>query len=928
LTTLTFDRIAALMLVLPLLLLGGCNKADSDYMALAKAAFQSKDFGAAQIHLKNLLAKEPNNGEARVLMGQALLDGGDPTGAAIEFKRAREQKVDDNRVVPLLAEAMISAGESRLLIEQFGTAKLSSPESAARLSSSLAMAYLTLKRTETAREVIDAALKLAPKSSDARITLARIQSTEGKPGEALSTIDALLKDDPGLERAWALKGYLLESTDATKEAIAAYAKALEINPKQLEGLYAGAMLEMQRGDLKAARMAFTKLEAAWPRNPNTLYVEARLNHLEGKYAAARPMFAAVINVAPENVATLISAGLNELKLDAPIQAEALLARAVSLQPSNSTARFLLAQAYLRLGKPDKATSTLAQLLETKDVSAGVLVAAAQAKLMQGDATGADQLFSRAEKLKSSDAGVRTALASARMARFGEADAALRELEQISQSSESTDADLRVISARLARREWAPALEAIAKLEAKTPSLASGPELRGQALLLNGDAAAARAAFEEALKRDKFYAPALAQLTALDLKEGKQDQARQRLQGILAADRDNSQALTMLAMLSVQTGSTSAEVLELLERATKSDPLNLNAWMTLLMRHFNAGDFPAAMLAAQTAMKAIPENVQLMDLTGRIQLAAGNLNQANSTFADLIKVAPRSAAGYMGLASALVAGNDIEAATKVVQRLVAMDPQYIDAQRMAAELAVRRRRYGEALDIARLLQRQFPADAAGYLVEAQVEAQQNHRPQFIAALRVAAKKTNPQAAPVQLHGELLRSGDKALAGQFAEEWLKLHPKDAAFLSYVGDTELDAKNWQGALTQYERALAINPQHVPALNNAAMALLNLKDDTKAMKYVERALVVQPNRPEVLDTLAQIHMSRKDYSKAAAALRLAIGRATDPGPLQLSLAQVYVAQGDNASAIAELQAIVERGKASPLYPQARKQLAQLRSR
>lgn len=921
-------QVALIVSVAAAAVLAGCDKSPEDFKSQAMAAIQARDHAAAILHLKNLLAKEPNNTEARLLLARALVDSGDPQGAVIEAKRARELKADDNKAVPMIAEALIVGGEARLLIEQFGNTRLSSPDAQANLASSLALAYLALSRLDKAREVAEAAAQAAPKSPDARMALARVRSVDGKADDAMGIVDGIVAELPNNDEAWAFKGYLLERKGQTDAAQAAYANALKANPKQLEALYSDAMIKVGSGDLKAARVAHERLAKVWPRNPNTLYVDARLTYLEGRYAAARPLFAALLNIAPEHVPTLIASGLNELKLEAPIQAEAQLARAVSLAPTNNNARYLLAQSEIKLGRPDKATAALAPLLEAPDVNAGVLVVAAQAKLLQGDATGADQLFTRAEKLKSTDPSVRTALASARMTKPAEADAALRELEAISQASEATDADLRVISARLARKETKEALAAIAQLEKKSPGLASGPELRGRAALQGGDVAGARKAFEDALTRDKTYIPALAQLVALDMKDGKPDQARKRVESVLAIDKNNSQALVMLASLVVQTGGSPAEVLDLLDKATKSDPLNLNAWMTLLMRHFHAGDFQAAMLVAQSANKAIPDNVQLADLTGRIQMAAGSLNQANSTFAEIIRFAPRSAAGYMGLATALVAGNDLDAAAKVVQRLVALEPTYIDAQRMAGDIAIRQRKYADAMKVAKYLQRIHPAHAAGYLLEAQLETAQNRRGPAIAALRAAVTKTNVQDAPVLLHQELVRSDDAAGAKAFADSWLKQYPKDAAFITYLGDVESEAKNWPAASAQYERALQIDDKLVPALNNAAMAALQQKDSAKALEYVNRALALQPNRPEVLDTLAQVHASRKEYAQATAALRAAIGRATNPSPLQWSLAQIYVAAGDPASAIAELQAIVDRGKTQPLYPAARKQIAELRRR
>lgn len=924
----SLGRYAVLMLAVPLLLqLGGCPKSPSDFMASAKASIQAKDSAAALLHLKNAIAKEPNNAEARVLIGEVLLTTRDPAAAVIELKRARELKIDDNRAVPLLAEAMHLMGSDRQLIDQFGAIKLTLPAAAAELASTLALAHVEMKRPEKAREVVDTALKRAPASVPLRLTSARVKVMEGQPGEAMNMVNELLKDAPDIDDAWAFKGVLHQSAAEPDKALAAYERAIQINPKQLEALYSVTLIQMTREDFKSAREALMRLAKAWPRSLNTLYLEARLNYLEGKYAVARPQFAALLNQAPENVPTLIAAGVNELKLAAPIQAEAQLARAVSLAPTERTARYYLAQAQLQLNRPDKATAALSPLLEGADVTAGVLVLAAQAKLLQGDAAGADGLFTRAAKQKPTDAGVRTALAVARMSKQTDVEGALRELQQISEATTSTEADYRVISARLARRELKEALAAIARLEQKAPQNPSGPELRGQALKMMDDLPGARKAFEEALQRDKSYAPALAQLTALDVKAGKPEVARQRLVTLLASDRNNSQALTMLASLSAQTGAPSAEVLELLERATTADPLNLNAWMTLLMRHFYAGDFQAAVLAAQSANKSIPDNLPLMDLTGRIQLAAGSTNQANSTYADMIKVAPRSPAGYMGLAATLLGANDTESAAKVIQRLVALDPSYVAAQRMAADIALRRRLYGEAMTIARNLQRLHPEEATGYMLEAQTELAQSRRPAAIAALRVSVKKRNPDAAPVRLHDELMRGGDRNGAAEFAQDWMKLHPKDYEFLSYLGDVELETKSWGAAASLYARALQIEPNYVAALNNGALALLQT-DSAKALEYAQRAQVIQPNRAEVLDTLAQVHIRKKEYPKAIALLRQAIARVPDPSSLQLSLAEVYIASGDSASAKAELQSVVDRGKTHPKYLAARKLLAAVRSR
>ena len=507
--------------------------------------------------------------------------------------------------------------------------------------------------------------------------------------------------------------------------------------------------------------------------------------------------------------------------------------------------------------------------------------------------------------------MRTALALAQAAK-GETDAAMRELQLISDSSETIDADLKLISTRLARNEVAEALLAIDKLEKKKPDQPAAAELRGQALLKRNDFEGARKAFSLALQREKAYAPALLQLTNLDLSQGKADQARKRLNAVLDANPRFAPALTMLAGVSLRSGGSASEVLSLLERATKADPLELNGWLMLMMRHFNAGDVQAALNASQSANVAIPDNVLLLEMTGRIQIKGGDIRQANSTYASLIRVAPRSASGYMGLAATLIAADELEAAAKTMQRLIDLDPRAVEPQRMAADIAVRRKMYKEALAIARNLQKQYPNDAVGWAVQGDVEASQGNWAAAAAALRGGLEKQNAAAMPLRLHVALLRDGKLPEARQLEVSWVKSHPKDVVFLAHLG-------GW------YEQVLAIDTKNFGTLNNTAWVLLQT-NDAKALDYAERALSEAPDRPEVLDTLAQIYASQQNYAKAIDSLKRAINRATNTAPLQLSLAQIYIQAKDRPNAINELEKLMALGKSSPYYLPARKLLTEQR--
>ncbi len=67
----------------------GCEgKSETQFIASAEALLDKRDAVGAIIQRKSALEKNPHSGKARLVMGQALLQGGDPVTAQIELFKA------------------------------------------------------------------------------------------------------------------------------------------------------------------------------------------------------------------------------------------------------------------------------------------------------------------------------------------------------------------------------------------------------------------------------------------------------------------------------------------------------------------------------------------------------------------------------------------------------------------------------------------------------------------------------------------------------------------------------------------------------------------------------------------------------------------------------------------------------------------------
>jgi len=920
------NRLAALVLVC-LVVLAGCEKIATDDLGNAKASIAAKQPSAAIISLKNALAKDPNLAEARLLLGEQLLASGDAPGAVAELRKAMTLKLPMAQVIPPLATAMLAAGEAKALVALLQPLTVTDPASVAQVQTALAQAHLSLGNLPAATDAVGKATNADPKSVPARLAGARIALLKGDDVGALQQAERLLLESPNDDSVLTFKGEVLERSPARQDdAMAAYARSMELNPKNYRAMSSLVGLQLIRNDLPKAKQTVAAMRALAPKAFFTLYYEGRLNHLSGDYAAARNQFQAVLDLAPDNAVALLASGVNELKLNALVQAETQLKRAVSLAPGNIAARYYLAQTSLKLARPEEATAALAPLLSAGSPGPEVLLTAAQARLLQGDPQGAEVLFNRAAKLHPKDTSVRVAMAAVNAAK-GDTDTAVRELQMIAETSEGTEADLRLISTRVARNELDAALQAIDVLARKQPGSPAAQELRGQVLLRKKDAAGARAAFEAALKQNPRYVPAIANLAELDLAENKPEQAKKRLTDLADREPGNANARIALATYATRTGGSQEEITGWLEKAAIADPRDARARLLLIERHVVSGRAQAALQAAQAAVAAIPDNAVLLDALARCQLRLGDASQALLTYGKLLQVAPKEPAGYIGQATVLFGVNDLDAATNSLQQLLAMQPRSIEAKRLLIGVAMKRKQVDKALALSRELQREYPEQSFGWALEGEVQLDQARWSAAAAAFRTGLTKQRPEPLAPRLHTALLKDGKIAEADKLVSGWMREHPKDIAFLAYLAESAFQAGNGTEAARRYEQVLAIEPRHAVALNNLAWSMLQDKTPG-AVAMAERAAAEAPDQPDVLDTLAQAYAAEKQYAKAVEALKRGINRALNPAPLQLVLAKIYLQANERDKAVAELERLRDLGKDFPQQPEVRRLLAAQRNR
>ena len=899
-------------LLIGLVVLAGCgdpsgkSSADS-LLASAKAHRASQDSKAALIELKGALQQKPDLAEARYLLGLTLLESGQAVAASVELRKALDLQYPSLLTLPPLARSLVAQGDGNRLLDAHASVVLSDPQAQADLKTSIAEAWAQRGDKARASAALKEALTLAPDYAAARLLQARQQAAGGDTAAALALLADLAQKDPGNAQAWLLRGELLGGAQpgatpaVVAEAIESFGKAASLKP-DLVAAHAGLVsIRMAQKDNAAIQSAVDAMKQALPEHRETLYYETLLALQQQDLVTARQRSDKLMAAAPSNPSTMRLAGTVALQAGDLPKAEVLLANALQATPGNAELRRLLVRVYLRSGQPVMALAALQALLDKGAADAETLTFAAMAHEQAGDAKKAMALFAAAERLNPADPRLRAALAYSRRGNTDDGTA-INELQAIAASDPLGDADLALISALMARRDFDKAMKAIEALEKKHPGGPVTAQLRGRVALARGDLATARSGFERAIAIDPKYFPGYRALAALDLREQHPALAQKRFESLLTKDPKSARAKVALAGLRARSGANKAEVNRLLTEAVAADPGQGGTRVLLIDQHLRNKDFKLALAAAQDGFAALPNDARLLDAMGRAQLAAGDHNQALNAFNQLATLQPKSPLPPMSLAQVRIAMRDQAGAVQSMNRALALQPGFQPAVLGLIELALAAGKPADALAVAKDLQRQRPTEATGFVTEGSVQARLQRWDAAATAYREALKRQpSANTVAISLHTALMAGGKTAEADKLAATWLKEHPQDGVFMLYLGEMALARQDHASAETKFLAVLKLDPNNAAAMNNLAWLLMK-QHKPGALGYAEKANALRADQPAYLDTMAMALAEDQQLAKALTVQKQALALQPDNPSLRLNLARLYLQSGDKPQAKAEL--------------------------
>ncbi|MBV1858597.1 MAG: tetratricopeptide repeat protein, partial [Nannocystaceae bacterium] len=218
--------------------------------------------------LTEVMASDGNNWEAAMLMAQAVLDIGDPQEALSRIESVRTPKP--------VAEVFVLKGKILEHNDKHSDARVEYQRAAA----------------------------LDPEHLEARFLHGRLLAYAGQAKQALGELEFVTAKTDAFPAAYLNIGRARRDLDKTDDALAAFAKALELDATLLEAQYLSGRIYLERNRLGPAIGAFGAATAVTAKDepwyPEAWLFLGRAQDKSGKRKAAKASLQKFLEVAPKN----------------------------------------------------------------------------------------------------------------------------------------------------------------------------------------------------------------------------------------------------------------------------------------------------------------------------------------------------------------------------------------------------------------------------------------------------------------------------------------------------------------------------------------------------------------------------------------------------------------------------------------------------
>lgn len=910
--------------------LSGCGNqlSEQEYLSNAKDYWEKANYRSSMIEVKNVLQINPNNGEARLLLGRLYLKFNDGAAGEKEIRRASKLGVSKTQIMSPLVKSLLLQKKYQEAIKHIEPELISESQDKAELYVLEGLSHFGLQETEMARQSFDKALKTDGGVKGGYLGLARVAALKQQPDIVERYLDKAIKQQPENLTPVLLKGELYLSQNKVEQAELLFREivkrttrndAIDIIIGSRVGLIR-ALLALKKTD-DAARISEGLVEY-YPNNPTANYYRALTAYQQHDYKNSETHVRNVLKEVPNHAQSIYLLGAVSYAQKNYEQAIEYLGKFVTTAPSDTRAQKLLASSQIILKQPRDAMAVLEQALESDPDDPQLLAMMGDVSVREGEYVVGSKYLEKAVSLEPGDSEIRADLAKAYLS-MGRIEDGIRELNNtLAHDSQHKQAQLLLIMTYFNQKDYDSALNVAKKFLTQNDKSPLLHNLIGGIYAAKGDLIQSREHFEKAVKLRADYRPAMVNLARMDFQQGNMKSARKRYEALLSIDPDNISVIMGLAQV-LENAGEKEEAVKWLKHAHETNPDSLAPILVLGQYLLRQQEYAQALKLIEVSSKRYPDNVQLLFQSARANLGMRNYKTAQDILRKVISIQPRSTISHYFLALAHAKNNERTLARISLNNALKINPTYLPAAKMLVTINLEDDREKDARKIINDMQKEFPGSSAGFELEGDFYTKVKDFPRASKAYKNALMRDKRTELIVKYAASLYKINKSKQAIQVLTNWLTDNPHDVSVHTILANEYYQGGNTSAAISYYEKILQIQPNHLIALNNLAVLYMD-SDLDRAVTLANHAYQLRPGAVTA-DTLGWIKLSQGDKTGALRLLKQAVELAPGSHEINYHLAVAYARNQQKDEAREILDKILKDGVSFNGDTQARELLKSL---
>ena len=855
-------RIKFLHLLMIVSVLSGClgAKTDQEYIALAEESMNKGEFKAAIINLKNVLAVDGKNAEARYLLGVSYLNQGHWVSAEKELELAQKYNYDLSQVIPLLSKAYYQLGDIKGLENLVAQSEFLTLETQIILKTFIALTFIKEEFPDKGLNYLEEVIESDYDSKYIQLSIAWKHGINNELPQAIELIDNILASNKDFAEAIEYKAFLHFKQQEMIKSAEYFEKYIAIHPQAHELRMKLALALVYSEKYIDAEKHVDLLLKGMPENAKLNEIKAQTRFAQNDYKKAKQYAESAVRRNSTMVIARVIAGVSAYHLQQFEAAYSNLKAVKSNLSYKHPARKLFNTLRLQLGYEDELFAELSNP-NNENIDVDTLSVSAIELFKIGKPNEANALLAQAAEQFPENANI--SYQQGMMKFYDKEDSAGLFFKKAVESNPELESALTMLLLEhLKKKEYQKAFDLAVKVETTNPELgltykgiiyakkgelalakdAYGSVLKlnekndgvnfklGQVYELENNIDAAMLSYQNALKANIRFPLAVSALLKIGTKNTYQDKVQEFFETLRADNtREQMAHIYLASFYTVQSNPEMA--LKVLNDALSSIPNNYNLLMFKAKVQANSKDYNSALVSLDELSKLFPNSTEVIFAKSKVLEIKGDINGSIKGQEAILKLLPNSIDAKINLIQLHIKAQSLQAAFNVLNDPSLSGSSNITIKRLKGKVAFLRKNYTKAANILN--------EVFATLKDSDIALE----------LATSLQKINKNK-------DALKIIEAYTQNVTSEVPLDIRLKQVELLGIESPNE--------ALDIYNLLLDKTNRHFSMLNNVAMIYVEMNEPEKAIKFAKEAYEKASTNPIVLNTYGLALLASKDSINA----------------------------------------------------------------